>query len=585
MVLQVVNSPFTEQQIQLLNELVPNLSAEQKTWLAGYLAATTQHGQTNQPAVIVEEVQAPIKTITASILYGSQTGNAKNLATQFAEELKQNDVQVEVYSMADFPVKKLKKVDNLLIVTSTQGEGEAPDNAKTFYEFLHGARAPKLENLQYSVLGLGDTSYDLFCQTAIDFDTQLHKLGGVALVPRVDCDLDFQEDASNWFTAVQQALLQQSGVGATIAQKKVSSTQEVTTYSRQNPYYAEVLEKINLNMTGSNKETYHVELSLEGSGISFTTGDSIGIYPKNNTARVQSLLEALAIDANDRVTIQQEELTIQEALTHRLEITVLTKPLLEKLGVSPLPEVAWREGRDLIDLVKSYDVKLDAQTLADTLRKLPPRLYSIASSYDANPDEVHITVGLVRYDIEERHYEGVTSGWIASELEIGDQIPIFIQENDHFRLPKDDEPIIMIGAGTGIAPFRAFIEQRDETGATGESWLFFGEQHFVTDFLYQVEWQRYLKEGTLTKMSVAFSRDQAEKIYVQHRIIEEAKTFYEWLEKGATIFICGDEKQMAKDVEAAILQVIQEQQNTTEHEARAYLERLTQEKRYLRDVY
>lgn len=581
MTLKVVNSPFTEGQIKLLNELLPALSQEQKIWLNGYLSASFS----SEAIVQVEEVTAPAKTVTATVLYGSQTGNAKALAVQFGKELAQNNIEVEVTSMADFPVKKLKKVENLLIIASTQGEGDAPDNAKSFYDFLHSSRAPQLTEANYSVLALGDTSYDLFCKTGVDFDQQLEKLGAKSLVPRVDCDLDFQDDADQWFSRVQQELMKQSGVGATIAKQTAGGAPATSVFNRKNPFYAEVLEKINLNMTGSNKETYHLELSLEGSGISFEPGDSLGVFPTNNKELVEAILKELNIDENQKVTIDNRQVTIGHALTHELEITVLTKPLFEKLGETDVPASDWREGRDLLDAIKEYEFSIDAQQLAESLRKLPSRLYSIASSYQANPEEVHLTIGLVNYEIDGREYKGVTSGQVAHDIQIGDKLPIFIQQNDHFRLPEEDKKIIMIGAGTGIAPFRSFVEQREETEATGESWLFFGEQHFVTDFLYQLEWQRYLKEGVLTKMTVAFSRDQEEKIYVQNRITENGEEFYQWLEDGATIFICGDEKHMASDVEAAIIKVIAENGGKSLEDAKAYLDGLAQEKRYLRDVY
>lgn len=584
MTLKVINSPFSDSQIKLLNELLPSLTVQQKNWLNGYLTATLAQ-EDNVEKITVEKITEPNKTITATILYGSQTGNAKALAVQFADELGQNNIEVEVSSMADFPTKKLKKVENLLIVTSTQGEGDAPDNAKSFLDFLHSPRVPNLNELKYSVLALGDTSYDLFCKTGIDFDEQLANLGATAITTRVNCDLDFQDDAEKWFTDIQQQLLKQSAVGATIAKQSGIATQSTSLFSRKNPFYAEILEKINLNMTGSNKATYHLELSLEGSGIQFAPGDSLGVFPTNNIDLVEAILKELNIDENQKVQLNGQQVTIGHALTHELEITVLTKPLFEKLGELEVPNSKWREGRDLLDAIKEYEFSIDAQQLADSLRKLPPRLYSIASSYDANPEEVHLTIGLVTYDIEERSYQGVTSGLIANDLEVGDKLPIFIQQNDHFRLPADDKKIIMIGAGTGIAPFRSFVEQREETAAIGESWLFFGEQYFVTDFLYQLEWQRYLKAGVLSKMTVAFSRDQEEKIYVQHRILEEGAAFYNWLEQGATIFICGDEKYMANDVQTAILAVIEKYGNKTVEQAQQYLDDLTQQKRYLRDVY
>ncbi|GEK34965.1 assimilatory sulfite reductase (NADPH) flavoprotein subunit [Kurthia sibirica] len=581
MLLEVVNSPFNEKQATLLNDVMANLTQQQKIWLNGYLTATLN----NTSKMVVEETTSLIKTVTATILYGSQTGNAKRLAQRFGEELAQNQVVTTVKSMADFPVNKLKKIENLLIITSTQGEGEAPDNSKTFYDFIHSERAPKLANSHYAVLALGDTSYDLFCQTGIDFDKRLIELGAQSLVPRVDCDLDYEEEAECWFTAVQQQLMAQSGqlnqVDAPL--KKVVSTEN---YSKKKPYSAKVLEKINLNMTGSDKATYHLELSLENAGIEYEPGDSLGVYAKNNEELVAALLMQLSLDGQQLVTIDQIEITLTEALLYHYEITVLTKPLIAKFEVENLPHENWREGRNIVDLLRYAKItSLTAAQLLSKLRKLPARLYSIASSLAVHEEEVHITVGQLRYAIDDHYYDGVCSGFIANEVQIGDELKIFVQRNEDFKLPASNQPIIMIGAGTGIAPYRAFMEQREEQQATGSAWLFFGDQHFMTDFLYQTEWLRYLNDGVLTSMDVAFSRDQQHKIYVQQRIIEKGAEFYNWLEKGAVIYICGDEKKMAKDVETAILEVIATYGQLTEQQAQHYLVTLLAEKRYLRDVY
>ncbi|GEK31212.1 sulfite reductase [NADPH] flavoprotein alpha-component [Kurthia zopfii] len=578
MSLNVKNSPFSQDQVRLINELLPKLSAEQKIWLNGFLSGTSFVAE-------VEQVTNEIKTIQATVLYGSQTGNAKKLAEKYFMELQQNNIQVEIASLGDFPTKKLKKTENLLIITSTQGEGEAPDQAKSFYDYLHSARAPKLENTNYAVLGLGDTSYDLFCQTAIDFDQRLFELGAKKIVERQNCDLDYEEDADQWFQSVQSALLKNSGISFESPKEAAQFTSE-NDYSKTKPYYAKVLEKINLNMTGSNKETYHVELSIEDSGIQFEVGDCVGILPQNNAKLVSELMQWLQAKEVDSVQFKNEEIALIDVLTNQLDLTTLSNAILEKLEVSEEKyDKEWRRGRNIVDLLRAENLKIDAQKLVDTLRKLPARLYSIASSYEANPEELHITVGLVQYELGDEDRFGVTSGMIAHSIEIGDELPIFIQKNDDFRLPADDEKIIMIGAGTGVAPYRAFIEQREETAANGESWLFFGEQHFVTDFLYQVEWQRHLREGNLSKLSLAFSRDQEEKIYVQHRIEESSEEFFNWLENGAFVYICGDEKHMAKDVEQAIKMVIANEGNLDEFAAAAYLNDLKNNKRFLRDVY
>lgn len=578
MSLNVKNSPFSEKQISLINELLPQLSTEQKIWLNGFLSGTSFETK-------VEEIKTEIKTIQATVLYGSQTGNAKKLAENFANELKQNNIQTELSSLGDFPIKKLKKIENLLIITSTQGEGEAPDQAKSFYDFLHSARAPRLENTNYSVLGLGDTSYDLFCQTAIDFDAQLSKLGAKQIVERQNCDLDYEDDAAQWFQAVQSELLKNSGIQLNSVVKEEQLTSG-TLYSKNNPYYAKVLEKINLNMTGSNKETYHLELSIEESGIQFEVGDCIGILPKNDEELVRNLLGILQVNENDIVQYKNESVKIAHVLTYQLDLTTLSNVILEKLNIpAEKYNKNWRKGRNIVDLLLAEKIEIEAQQLVNSLRNLPARLYSIASSYEANPDELHITVGLVHYELDDEKRFGVTTGMIANAIEIGDELPIFIQKNDEFRLPSDDEKIIMIGAGTGIAPYRAFIEQREETEAKGESWLFFGEQHFVTDFLYQVEWQRHLREGNLTKLSLAFSRDQEEKIYVQNRIEENGREFFQWLQSGAFVYICGDEKQMAKDVEQTIRNIIATEGGFNENEVETYMTDLKNSKRFLRDVY
>jgi len=593
--LQVINSPFNEEQVKLLNELLPKLTGDQRIWLNGYLSAP----QATIDA-IVEEATSTVKTITqtVTILYGSQTGNSQGLAEKYASALKNNDVDVTISSLTKFKPNNLKKVTNLLLIISTHGEGDPPDQAIQFYEFLHSKRAPKLENLHYSVLALGDSSYEFFCKTGKDFDKQFAKLGAIRIVPRTDCDVDYDDAATQWFSAVQQKLLQQNNLAVT------SSTQNPiaqgdSTYSRKNPFYAEVLESINLNGRGSNKETHHIELSIEGSNFHFEPGDSVGILPENDDKLVDALLTALQFNAQTEVNVFEESLPLKNALQKRLEITVLSKPLLQKIAsytehkdFTKLLEDAnaWKDyakGRDLLDVVEDFaPFTWDAQQFVDLLRKIPARLYSIASSQKANNDEVHLTIGKVSYETNGRQRLGVCSGSVAERIQIGDTLPIYVHKNPNFRLPEhEDTPIIMIGAGTGVAPYRAFLEEREELGIEGKAWLIFGDQHFVTDFLYQTDWQRWLASGTLTQMHVAFSRDTDKKIYVQHKIEENAASFYEWLEQGAVIYVCGDEKSMAADVDAIIHRVIEQQGQKTPEEAKAFVNELKQQNRYQRDVY
>ena len=605
MQLQVMNSPFNQEQAELLNRLLPTLTESQKIWLSGYLSAQSVSAQetAGAPAAAVSvEAPAPAVSKEVTVLYGSQTGNAQGLAENAGKQLEQSGFQVTVSSMSDFKPNQLKKVTNLLIVVSTHGEGDPPDNALSFHEFLHGRRAPKLENLRFSVLALGDSSYEFFCQTGKEFDQRLEELGGERISPRVDCDLDYDEPAAEWLEDVLKGLNEAGGGSAAPAPAAAAQTGE-SSYSRTNPFRAEVLENLNLNGRGSNKETRHVELSLEGSGLTYEPGDSLGVYPENDPELVELLLKEMNWDPEEIVTLnkQGDVRPLKEALISHYEITVLTKPLLEQAaqltGSEELRDLlapgneenvkAYIEGRDLLDLVRDYGpFSVSAQQFVSILRKMPARLYSIASSLSANPDEVHLTIGAVRYDAHGRERKGVCSILCAERLQPGDTLPVYVQHNQNFKLPKDPEtPIIMVGPGTGVAPFRSFMQEREETGAEGKAWMFFGDQHFVTDFLYQTEWQNWLKDGVLTKMDVAFSRDMEEKVYVQHRMLEQSAELFEWLQEGAAVYICGDEKHMAHDVHNTLLEIIEKEGNMSREEAEAYLADMQQQKRYQRDVY
>ncbi|WP_042457001.1 assimilatory sulfite reductase (NADPH) flavoprotein subunit [Neobacillus dielmonensis] len=598
MQLQVLNSPFNQEQAELLNRLLPTLTDSQKLWLSGYLAASQFTSVQGTPST-------PTATVTkdVTILYGSQTGNSQGLAKKAAKTLEGNSFQVTLSSMSDFKPNNLKKVKNLLVIVSTHGEGDPPDNAISFNEFLFSKRAPKLNDLHFSVLALGDSSYEFFCQTGKNFDARLEELGGTRLYPRFDCDVDYEEPAGEWLEGVVSSLNESEGGSAAPASITAPQSAVETEYSRTNPFKAEVLENINLNGRGSNKETRHLELSLEGSGLSFAPGDSLGIYPENDPELVELLLADLKWSPEDSVTInkQGEVLSLREALTSYYEITVLTKPLLEKVsqltnnaGLKDLltPENAqqlkqYLSGRDLLDLVRDYGAWGEsAQEFVSLLRKIPARLYSISNSLTANPEEVHLTIGAVRYEANGRQRKGVCSTLTAERLQLGDKVPVFVQHNENFKLPQNsDAPIIMVGAGTGVAPFRSFMQEREEAGADGKSWLFFGDQHFRTDFLYQIEWQKWLKNGVLTKMDVAFSRDTDEKVYVQHRMLEHSKELFQWLEEGAYVYICGDEKNMAHDVHQTLISIVEQEGNMTREQAETYIAELQQQKRYQRDVY
>ncbi|MGG1879530.1 assimilatory sulfite reductase (NADPH) flavoprotein subunit [Paenibacillus cisolokensis] len=612
MELQVTNSPFNQEQVELLNRLLPTLTEAQRTWLCGYITAL-QGTAAGIATVAVPSSQislapvAPAVSKDVTVLFGSQTGNCHGLAKKLSKQLEEQGFQVTLSSMSDFKTNALKKVENLLLLVSTHGEGEPPDNAISFYEFLHSKRAPKLDHLAYSVLALGDTSYEFFCQTGKDFDKRLEELGGKRLTPRVDCDVDFDEPAAEWINRVLQSLTELTAAPGTAAPTAISaaslSASAESEYSRSHPFQAEILENLNLNGRGSERETRHLELSLEGSNLQYEPGDSLGVYPENHPQLVEDLITAMDWRGEEAVATDKNgtERPLREALLRHYEITVLTKPLIEQVakltGNSGLQELlsagreaelrAYIQERDLLDLVQDYGLKgIAASEFVTTLRKIPARLYSIASSPSAYPDEVHLTVRTVRYEAHGRNRYGVCSVQLAERAQIGDKLPVFVQHNPNFKLPANpDTPIIMIGPGTGVAPFRAFVGEREESGAQGKNWLFYGDQHFSTDFLYQIEWQRWLKDGVLTRMDVAFSRDTDKKVYVQHRMLEKSKELYQWLEEGAYVYVCGDEKRMAHDVHAALTAIIEREGGMSPEKAAEYVSLMQQQKRYQRDVY
>ncbi|MGG1633430.1 assimilatory sulfite reductase (NADPH) flavoprotein subunit [Paenibacillus sp. FSL K6-3182] len=620
MQLQVTNSPFNQEQVDLLNRLVPSLTESQQIWLTGYLFARQASAgpltisadvqAVSEGAAVAEVISAisqPAVSREVTVLFGSQTGNCQRVATSLSRKLEEQGLQVTLAPMNKFKTNNLKKVENLFLVVSTHGEGEPPDNAKSFHEFLYSKRAPQLENVSFSVLSLGDTSYEFFCQTGKDFDQRLEELGAKRIVPRVDCDLDYDEAVAGWSAEVISSLNDRlnaaSGTTAAIAQTSSETTPEQSAYSRNNPFKAEVLANINLNGRGSDRETRHLELSLEGSNLQYEPGDSLGIYPENHPELVDAIIKQMNWNAEEVVPINKsgEQGSLREALLKYYEITALTKPLItqaaELTSNSALRELlaqgqeqalrSYINGRDLLDLLQDFEPwQGSAKQFVAILRKLPARLYSIASSFKANEDEVHLTVRAVRYESHGRERYGVCSVHCAERVQPGDSLPIYIQQNPNFKLPADtNTPIIMIGPGTGVAPFRAFLEEREEIGAEGKSWLFYGDRHFVTDFLYQTDWQRMLKDGVLTKLDVAFSRDTEEKVYVQHRLLQKSRELFEWLQAGAYVYICGDEKHMAHDVHTALLTVIEQEGGLSAEQAAAYLNDMQDQQRYQRDVY
>lgn len=594
-------SPLSEQQVQQLQGLVSQLNPIQQAWVSGYLAASAQlAGQVaGHAAPAAAQANANL-----TILFGSQTGNARHVAEALAQQAQAKGIAAKVIDMAEYKTTQLKSEQYLVIVTSTYGEGEPPENAIGLHNFLFSKKAPKLNGLKYAVLGLGDTSYEFFCKTAQDFDQRLAELGATPVHARADLDVDYQAQADSWSNEVITKLEPELKASATPSAQVIAwpgsdtTVGSVSQYTKQNPFAAELYTNQKITGRDSTKDVRHIEISLAGSGLSYQPGDALGVYFSNDTALVRELLLLTAIARDTPVQLAGETLTIEQALTDTLELTQSYPAFVEKYaaatGNATLSELAadkaalrtYLSERQIIDIVREHPGLLSAQQLADALRKQQPRLYSIASSQAEVEDEVHLTVGVVRYDAYGQPHLGGASGFLAERLAEGDKVKVFVEQNNNFRLPtNDDTPVIMIGPGTGIAPFRAFLQERDSRGASGKNWLFFGNPHFTQDFLYQLELQNYLKRGLLTKLNVAFSRDQAQKVYVQDKLRAHGSELWQWLEDGAHLYICGDANRMAKDVQQALIDIVQQHGGKTAEQAQTYLDELRVAKRYQKDVY
>ena len=584
-------APFAPDQVQWLNGFLPNLQPDQLTWMEGFIGGL----RASKSGVAATAAVTPELTV----LFGSESGNSEGLADQTVKTAAKSGFKAKAVSMGDINPAKLKGIENLLVIVSTWGEGDPPENSVDFVSTLMSDKAPQLTGTRFSVLSLGDTSYEHFCKTGIDVDARLEALGAQRIYDRKDCDVDFDDDYAAWSKGALAAL---SALVTVAPAAPVSSAAPVTTtvkYSRKNPFPSKLNERVLLNGRGSAKETIHLEFNLEGSGLTYEAGDALAVIPHNAQDVVDAILVATQLDGSSIVTLKDGECTLGDALTRKLDVTAISLPVLKRYNEiaqdailaalitdkEALKEYTW--GREIIDVLTDFPAKsITADQLAGTMRKLPPRLYSIASSPKAHPGEVHLTVGVVRYDSNGRERKGVCSTYLADRIEEGSAIDVFVTPNKHFKVPANpDAPLIMVGPGTGIAPFRAFIEERQATEAKGKNWLIFGDQHYLTDFLYQTEWQSYLEDGVLTKLDVAFSRDQAEKVYVQDRMRENAKELYAWLEEGASFCVCGDASRMAHDVDQALHDVIAQEGSMSEAAAADYVKQLKADKRYVRDVY
>ena len=578
------------------------LSPTQLAWLSGYCWAQSQGAAAPLPEVSAVRPAPAARRVT--VLSASQTGNARRVAEQLHAGLKAAGVEARLTGAGDFKSKTLPDEDIVLLVTSTQGEGEPPEEALPLYKFLSGKKAPDLGKLTFAVLGLGDSSYPKFCQAGKDFDAKLSGLGAGRLADLALCDLEFQAAADAWVAAVVPKVAElcaQSAAPAPTAQTAAASDggEPVQSYTKERPYTAALSVRQKITSRTAEKDVEHIEIDLSGSGIRYKAGDALGIWPVNAPELVKEILDLNNLSGSEAVKLADgSETDIHTALSEAADITQNTPAFVRQYAElsdnAELKDIAddnakldaYFAATPPVGVLAANPHPLDAQTLLGLFRTQTPRLYSIASAQDEVGEEVHLTVGVVRFDHHGNTYTGAASGYIGARLEEGGEVRVFIEPNPHFRLPENgDTPVIMIGAGTGIAPFRAFMQQRSANGDGGKNWLFFGNQRLADDFLYQLEWVDFRKDGLLTRADLAWSRQGEHKVYVQHKIAEHAAEVWNWLQQGAHVYVCGDATRMARDVEEALLEVIAGQGKLSRDEAEDYLNDMREDKRYQRDVY
>ena len=597
-----ISGALSAEQLDLLTKLTGSLSKEQQVWVSGYLAGFSARNG--------DEVSAPPQSITQgtqaalTILYGSRTGNGEGLAKKAKLLAEEQGLQVTLKNMENYRIRDLQTEKHLLVIVSTHGDGVPPFSAQELHEFIYSKRAPKLEGVNFAVLALGDSSYFQFCKTGKDFDEQLEKLGAKRIVPVLTCDLDFEQPSDKWLRSTLREF------GGEVSSQTQTYTNvnalndtsltggETVRYSKKNPFKAPVFEKVTLHGKPSERQTIHLELAADDQGLKYEPGDSAGIIPFNPAVLVNEVLKVTALNGKEELEIIGTKTTLFDALRRNFELSKITtdvvkryqefapKSKLQKLIDQPGKFKEYLYGRDIVDLFLDYPAKVTAEDLSKLLRPIQPRSYSISSSPLACPGELHLTVSVVNYERSGRAKRGACSNFLADVSVEDEHVPIFIESNPNFRLPKNDEtPIVMIGAGTGIAPYRAFVQHREMAEKRGKSWLFFGNRNFETEFLYQTEWQNFLKTGALTKMNVAFSRDGSKKEYVQHRLIENSAELFRWLEEGAHFYICGDMNNMAGDVQKALVKIVEKEGALNQESAQEYVNKLQKEKRLQLDVY
>jgi sulfite reductase (NADPH) flavoprotein alpha-component len=572
-------APFAQEEIELLNRVVGAATAPQRAWLAGFLAGLEASTDTPQPTA------PPAAAEPLTIVYATESGNSEKLAADLGKAARKNGLKPSLVDMADLDVATLGSARRLIVIAATWGEGEPPGRAARAYYELMGQDAPRLDGIEFGVLALGDTAYAEFCATGRKIDERLAVLGGKRVIERVDCDLDFATPAAKWIEQAVRTLSPGDGARGTVISVDFGAKPAAAPEARL--VEAEISEHINLNSSRSPKETIHLELAFDGAAPVYEPGDSLDIYPNNDPAYVEALLKSAGLASDN---------ALRSEFTTNRDITTLSLKTLEayaastshrsvKLLIESGEAKSWIAGRQLIDLMDHFPVALSAEELRALTRPLAPRAYSIASSRREVGEEAHLLISAVRYETHGRPRKGVASVHVAERLKKGGRLRVKLRPNKHFALPAGDRDIIMIGPGTGIAPFRAFVQERRATGASGRSWLFFGDRSFTHDFLYQLEWQDALADNSLTRMDLAFSRDQPEKVYVQHRLWEGRRDLVDWLDKGALLYVCGDAKSMAKDVRAALVRAYADVKGLAPEASERTVAELERQKRYMQDVY
>lgn len=575
-------APFGDDEIASLDKVLSGATPLQRAWLAGFLAGVDASAH---PAAVAPPQARAAEPLT--ILFASESGNSERLARDAAKLARKSGFRPKVVDFADLELADLAGAGRLVVIAATWGEGEPPGRAARAYAELMSPAAPRLDGVSFGVLALGDTAYAEFCAIGKALDARLAELGATRAVERVDCDLDFDKPAAAWIKSTLETLAPEPAeqpAGNVVA---VDFGARSAGEASREPVAAEVVEHVNLNSSRSDKETVHLALGFDGAAPAYEPGDSLEIFPENDPALVDAVLAATGLSA---------EGGLRAALATERDVTTLSVPTIERFvaatGHAEARRLlddgaarAWTDGRQLIDLLEAFPATLTAEQLNGILRPLPPRAYSIASSRKEVGDEAHLLVAAVRYETHGRARAGVASTHVADRLKAGASLRVRLKPNKHFRLPEAGTDVIMVGPGTGVAPFRAFVQERRAIGAGGRNWLFFGDRRFTHDFLYQLEWQDALKDGSLTRLDLAFSRDAPQKVYVQHRLWERRQDLVEWLDGGARLYVCGDAKAMAKDVRAALVAAFGDVKALSPDAAEAAVATLEREKRYLQDVY